>query len=79
MAVSMMILGTTFYTHSVGIGSLVCMLVYTAGFAMSWGAGLLGIAGRDFPEYDPFDCYEYCRCRAVDCQFPCLLDFPDAR
>ena len=43
------------------------------------GAGLLGIAGRDFPEYDPFDCYEYCRCRAVDCQFPCLLDFPDAR
>ena len=29
MAVSMMILGTTFYTHSVGIGSLVCMLVYT--------------------------------------------------
>ena len=36
MAVSMMILGTTFYTHSVGIGSLVCMLVYTAGFAMSW-------------------------------------------
>ena len=37
MAVSMLILGTTFYTRSVGMGSLVCMLVYTAGFAMSWG------------------------------------------
>ena len=36
MAVSMLILGTTFYTRSVGMGSLVCMLVYTAGFAMSW-------------------------------------------
>ena len=37
MAVSMFILGSTFYTHSVGMGSLICMLVYTAGFAMSWG------------------------------------------
>lgn len=49
MAVSMMILGTTFYTHSVGIGSLVCMLVYTAGFAMSWGPVCWVLLAEIFP------------------------------
>lgn len=49
MAVSMLILGTTFYTHSVGMGSLVCMLVYTAGFAMSWGPVCWVLLAEIFP------------------------------
>lgn len=49
MAVSMIILGTTFYTHSVGIGSLICMLVYTAGFAMSWGPVCWVLLAEIFP------------------------------
>ena len=49
MAVSMIILGTTFYTHSVGIGSLACMLVYTAGFAMSWGPVCWVLLAEIFP------------------------------
>lgn len=49
MAVSMMVLGTTFYTHSVGVGSLVCMLVYTAGFAMSWGPVCWVLLSEIFP------------------------------
>lgn len=49
MAVSMMILGTTFYMHSVGMGSLVCMLVYTAGFAMSWGPVCWVLLAEIFP------------------------------
>lgn len=49
MAVSMLVLGTTFYTHSVGIGSLVCMLVYTAGFAMSWGPVCWVLLAEIFP------------------------------
>lgn len=49
MAVSMLILGTTFYTHSVGMGSLICMLVYTAGFAMSWGPVCWVLLAEIFP------------------------------
>lgn len=49
MAVSMLALGTTFYTHSVGVGSLVCMLVYTAGFAMSWGPVCWVLLAEIFP------------------------------
>lgn len=49
MALSMIILGTTFYTHSVGVGSLVCMLVYTAGFAMSWGPVCWVLLAEIFP------------------------------
>ena len=49
MAVSMLILGTTFYTRSVGMGSLVCMLVYTAGFAMSWGPVCWVLLAEIFP------------------------------
>ena len=49
VSLSMMILGTTFYTHSVGIGSLVCMLVYTAGFAMSWGPVCWVLLAEIFP------------------------------
>ena len=49
MAVTMLILGTTFYMHSVGIGSLICMLVYTAGFAMSWGPVCWVLLAEIFP------------------------------
>lgn len=49
MAVSMLVLGTTFYMHSVGMGSLVCMLVYTAGFAMSWGPVCWVLLAEIFP------------------------------
>ena len=49
MALSMFILGTTFYMHSVGIGSLICMLVYTAGFAMSWGPVCWVLLSEIFP------------------------------
>lgn len=49
MAVSMLMLGTTFYTHAVGVGSLVCMLVYTAGFAMSWGPVCWVLLAEIFP------------------------------
>ena len=49
MALSMFILGTTFYTHSVGVGSLICMLVYTAGFAMSWGPVCWVLLSEIFP------------------------------
>ena len=49
MALSMFILGTTFYTHNVGMGSLVCMLVYTAGFAMSWGPVCWVLLSEIFP------------------------------
>jgi len=37
MSVSMLSLGFAFYTGSTGIGALVLMLLYIAGFAMSWG------------------------------------------
>lgn len=49
MAVAMIVLGTTFYTHSVGMGSLLCMLVYTAGFAMSWGPVCWVLLAEIFP------------------------------
>ena len=49
MALSMFILGITFYTHSVGMGSLICMLVYTAGFAMSWGPVCWVLLSEIFP------------------------------
>lgn len=49
MSFSMFILGATFHTHHVGIGSLVCMLVYTAGFAMSWGPVCWVLLSEIFP------------------------------
>ena len=49
MALSMFILGTTFYMHRVGLGSLICMLVYTAGFAMSWGPVCWVLLSEIFP------------------------------
>lgn len=49
MSVAMLLLGATFYTNSVGIGSLICMLVYTAGFAMSWGPVCWVLLAEIFP------------------------------
>ncbi|WP_446776141.1 D-xylose transporter XylE [Macellibacteroides fermentans] len=49
MSVAMLLLGTTFYTNSVGMGSLICMLVYTAGFAMSWGPVCWVLLAEIFP------------------------------
>jgi len=49
MGLSMIVLGTTFYCHSVGFGSLLCMLIYTAGFAMSWGPVCWVLLSEIFP------------------------------
>ena len=35
--------------HRVGLGSLICMLVYTAGFAMSWGPVCWVLLSEIFP------------------------------
>jgi SP family xylose:H+ symportor-like MFS transporter len=37
MSISMFAIGTAFFTDSLGIFALICMLLYVAGFAMSWG------------------------------------------
>lgn len=49
MSISMIALGSTFYLQSVGVGALVCMLVYTASFAMSWGPVCWVLLAEIFP------------------------------
>ena len=49
MSVSMLSLGFAFYTGSTGIGALVLMLLYIAGFAMSWGPVTWVILSEIFP------------------------------
>lgn len=49
MAVSMFALGFSFYLKSVGIGSLIFMLLYTASFAMSWGPVTWVLLSEIFP------------------------------
>ncbi|MEG1546642.1 MAG: MFS transporter, partial [Bacteroides sp.] len=49
MAVSMLLLGFTFYFNSVGMVSLVLMLFYTASFAMSWGPVAWVLLSEIFP------------------------------
>ncbi|MBS0000185.1 MAG: D-xylose transporter XylE [Cyclobacteriaceae bacterium] len=49
MAISMFALGFSFYLKSVGIGSLVFMLTYTASFAMSWGPVTWVLLSEIFP------------------------------
>ena len=49
MAVSMVALGFSFYLKSVGIGSLIFMLLYTASFAMSWGPVTWVLLSEIFP------------------------------
>ena len=49
MAFSMVILGTLFFSKSVGIAALVCMLLYTASFAVSWGPVCWVLLAEIFP------------------------------
>ncbi len=49
MAIAMFALGGTFYSESVGIFALVCMLLYVAGFAMSWGPVTWVLVSEIFP------------------------------
>jgi SP family xylose:H+ symportor-like MFS transporter len=49
MAVSMIYLGTDFWLGGQGMVALVCMLVYTAGFAVSWGPVTWVLLSEIFP------------------------------
>jgi SP family xylose:H+ symportor-like MFS transporter len=49
MAVSMIALGTGFTLHANGVVSLVCMLAYIAGFAVSWGPVVWVLLSEIFP------------------------------
>ena len=49
MAVSMIALGMSFYLESIGIGTLIFMLLYTASFAMSWGPVTWVLLSEIFP------------------------------
>lgn len=49
MAFAMFSLGTSFYLESVGIGALIFMLIYVAGFAMSWGPVCWVLLSEIFP------------------------------
>ena len=49
MSLAMFALGTSFATHTVGLFSLICMLVYVASFAMSWGPVTWVLLSEIFP------------------------------
>lgn len=49
MAVSMITLGTAFFQHAGGMIALIAMLVYTAGFAVSWGPVTWVLLSEIFP------------------------------
>lgn len=49
MAISMLALGTTFFTGSVGLMTLLFMLLYVACFAMSWGPVVWVLLSEIFP------------------------------
>jgi SP family xylose:H+ symportor-like MFS transporter len=49
MAVSMIAMGTDFWLGGKGMVALVCMLVYTAGFAVSWGPVTWVLLSEIFP------------------------------
>ncbi len=49
MAVSMFALGTAFFIGSLGLFTLICMLVYVAAFAMSWGPVAWVLLSEIFP------------------------------
>lgn len=49
MAVAMIALGCTFALQVKGIGALLCMLVYIAGFAVSWGPVTWVLLSEIFP------------------------------
>jgi SP family xylose:H+ symportor-like MFS transporter len=49
MAVSMIALGTAFYSDHLGLAALIFMLTYTAAFAMSWGPVTWVLLAEIFP------------------------------
>ena len=49
MAAAMAVLGTLFHLHALGVGALVAILVYIAGFAMSWGPVVWVLLSEMFP------------------------------
>jgi len=49
MAVSMFMLGMSFYLQRLGIGALIFMLTYTASFAVSWGPVAWVLLSEIFP------------------------------
>lgn len=49
MAASMLILGTLFYAHAVGLGALIAVIAYIAGFALSWGPVTWVLLSEIFP------------------------------
>jgi SP family xylose:H+ symportor-like MFS transporter len=49
MAVAMLALGTGFATQASGLVSLLCMLLYIAGFAVSWGPVVWVLLSEIFP------------------------------
>ncbi|UAY50855.1 D-xylose transporter XylE [Ferruginibacter albus] len=49
MAVSMIALGFSFYSQSLGISALIFMLIYTASFALSWGPVCWVLLAEIFP------------------------------
>jgi MFS transporter, SP family, xylose:H+ symportor len=49
MAVSMTALGFAFSAHSVGLGALVAVVAYIAGFALSWGPVVWVLLSEIFP------------------------------
>jgi len=49
MAVSMLGLGLIFYIQKMGFSALICMLVYVASFAMSWGPVTWVLLSEIFP------------------------------
>ncbi|MEO1012727.1 MAG: D-xylose transporter XylE [Bacteroidota bacterium] len=49
MAMAMFALGTAFFTQSVGLFALICMLLYVACFAMSWGPVTWVLLSEIFP------------------------------
>ncbi len=49
MALAMFALGTSFFLDKSGVFALICMLVYVAGFAMSWGPVTWVLLSEIFP------------------------------
>jgi SP family xylose:H+ symportor-like MFS transporter len=49
MAASMLALGTFFYNQSLGLPALAAMLIYVAGFALSWGPVVWVLLSEMFP------------------------------
>ncbi|MGB3776683.1 MAG: sugar porter family MFS transporter, partial [Leeuwenhoekiella sp.] len=49
MALSMFALGAVFFAETVGVTALICMLLYTASFALSWGPVTWVLLSEIFP------------------------------